>query len=549
MFNKLIANLPFNPSLINQVAFYSKRLRRETAIRRMGFVFVALTFFVQMFAVFAPPEPSLAASGNDVIYGGFSSISAAANNCKSDTQDFRKILQHFGITCENIELGTTVQLGRGDYNGQLYSMGRHRASRGWDKEIQIDGAGTLYMGKTQDRWRATSFKAIALTNSAGAQFYLLYDCGNLVTVGPPTIPPPVEPPPPPPTPVRVIACNLLSMSLPDGGTVKAGSLVSVRGRAAGRNVAADESVSMYYEMTNKDTGARIGFVQEAQGVEFSENGPGDLRYASDPTWRRFTIENPGVYQFKLSVKYDSASKDAIFNGINHCQKTITAEKEDVCPELPGDQDSSDQCEVCPISGDNNEELCLILSKKATNDTQNIDDANGKVAQPGDQVTYTLTATNKNKKTYKDFVVEEPIADVLEYADIVDFHGGRLEILNDVQMVVWPETDIPANGNIDKQLTIKIKDPLPATNTPASDPASFDMLMTNIYGNKIDIPLPPPPSKRVEQTVGALPNTGPAENLAAAVLLTTFVGYFFARSRLMRKELDIVRSEYDAGGIA
>ena len=85
MFKKLLSNLPFNPSLIGQVSFYAKRMHQETAIRRVGLIFVLLAFFVQFFAVISPPEPSLAASGNDIIQLAPSTIyhlsSIRENNC------------------------------------------------------------------------------------------------------------------------------------------------------------------------------------------------------------------------------------------------------------------------------------------------------------------------------------------------------------------------------------------------------------------------------------------------------------------------------------
>ena len=69
MFKKLISNLPFNPSLLGQVSFYAKRLKAEESIRRMGFGFMALAMFIQMFAVFAPPQKSLASSNDHIISG------------------------------------------------------------------------------------------------------------------------------------------------------------------------------------------------------------------------------------------------------------------------------------------------------------------------------------------------------------------------------------------------------------------------------------------------------------------------------------------------
>ena len=62
MFKKLVANLPFNPSLITQVGFYSDRLRQEKGVRRMSFVFMALAMAVQSLAVISPPEKSLSSN-------------------------------------------------------------------------------------------------------------------------------------------------------------------------------------------------------------------------------------------------------------------------------------------------------------------------------------------------------------------------------------------------------------------------------------------------------------------------------------------------------
>ena len=69
MFKKLVANLPFNPSLITQVSFYTERLKQERSIRRLSFLFIVAAMLIQMFAVVVPPEKSLAASSNHIING------------------------------------------------------------------------------------------------------------------------------------------------------------------------------------------------------------------------------------------------------------------------------------------------------------------------------------------------------------------------------------------------------------------------------------------------------------------------------------------------
>lgn len=61
-FKRLLGNLPFNPSLIGKVAFYAKHLKREAAIRRLGFIFIALAVFIQTVAILNPPKASVQAS-------------------------------------------------------------------------------------------------------------------------------------------------------------------------------------------------------------------------------------------------------------------------------------------------------------------------------------------------------------------------------------------------------------------------------------------------------------------------------------------------------
>jgi len=81
MFEKIISNLPYNPSLIKDLGFYAHRIRKEESLRRLGLLFIVLAFFVQFYAVISPPKPTLADSTNDMISGGFSSIPELVADC------------------------------------------------------------------------------------------------------------------------------------------------------------------------------------------------------------------------------------------------------------------------------------------------------------------------------------------------------------------------------------------------------------------------------------------------------------------------------------
>ena len=145
MFKKLLSNLPFNPSLVGQIGFYTKRLNKEVAIRRLGVSFVALSLLVQVVATAIPSDSTLARSGNDIIPGGFSSKGEAVNHCKANDYNFKKILDRFGIDCLALYYGNVKTINSRDYGGNLYSMGRLPYGKTGEVSVSIPGAGTYYM--------------------------------------------------------------------------------------------------------------------------------------------------------------------------------------------------------------------------------------------------------------------------------------------------------------------------------------------------------------------------------------------------------------------
>jgi hypothetical protein len=56
MFKKLVSNLPFNPGLMHQIAFYGKRLNKEKSLRRASFGFMAATLVVNILAISSPAQ-------------------------------------------------------------------------------------------------------------------------------------------------------------------------------------------------------------------------------------------------------------------------------------------------------------------------------------------------------------------------------------------------------------------------------------------------------------------------------------------------------------
>lgn len=460
MFKKLLSNLPYNPSLIGQVSFYAKRLHGEERIRRLGLVFVVLAFLVQMFAFMSQPEPTLAESTNDVIRGGFTSRDQAVLHCLNPSSDFSKILAYYGLDCNSVGNASTVTVNSRDYSGQLDSMGRNqqgstiyrpltgKTNATDEYPVDIPGAGRLWMRNlwAWDSYASSSYKMLKMTNKHGQTIFIMYSCGNIVTIGKYT---PPQPPPPPPH---------------------------------------DECPNIYGDQPR---GTSCDVCPLLDGTQLER--------------------------------------------INNC---------DACPLIPGTQNTTAECKPCEASETDEDGLaCTVLSKTARNNTQNLDNADGTVAAGGDSITYTLSVKNTGKIKIEDFVVEENVADILDYADITVKNGATL----DGVILRWPATDLSPDETVKRRFTIKIKDPIPRTPMSTSDPGRFDLIMNNVYGNQVTIKLPADVIKTTETVTQALPNTGPGETMAAVVGFTVFASYFFARSRLFAKEMDIVRTDYATTG--
>src|SRR6185436_17282381 len=121
----------------DQVSFYGQRLKQEQSIRRTGFIFLALAFFIQIFAVLSPVQPSLATSPNDIVYGGNGKTKAGIiAACESNNSghgggrynDVREIYYYFGAitndgTCNTLRNAEVVTINSASAN-DYWSAGR-----------------------------------------------------------------------------------------------------------------------------------------------------------------------------------------------------------------------------------------------------------------------------------------------------------------------------------------------------------------------------------------------------------------------------------------
>lgn len=531
MFRKIVSNLSFSPALVGQLGFYARRLRKEEASRRAGLIFTALALVVQAFAVFTPPESANAANGNNIIYGGIKSkddlLATYDRNLDSaGHNDLQQIYSYFGISRQDIVNGHVATFNSRDFNLTIQSAGRSTYS--WQRTPHaIPGTATTVYTSLLYQFDSTSWTTVhgssypALVGQRavdGQWFAIMFGCGNPAYL---TLPPP----PPQPT----AACT--------GLTIVPLTRTSFRFAAT----------------ASKANGATIsGFtyvIKDSNGnVVFTTTLPTSAEISSV----NYDLKKDGSYTASVSVTTSVGEKTG-----PECQKSLTVTPEPRCPLNPDLVKSNPDCKPCEDDStiwfkDKNCNSAFLLTKKVKNISRLVDNADNTTVKPGDRLEYRLTVKNIGKTTGV-YTIQDNLADVLEYADLIDSGGGTLAKqdastpIEKVNSISWPTVEIKPGGTIEKIINVQVKATIPATPQSTSNPESYNCRMVNDFaGNHTTTMVDCPSPKAVEQTVAELPHTGPTENMVFAGVVLAVVVYFYARARQVKKEVRLIRRDLNTG---
>jgi len=187
---------------------------------------------------------------------------------------------------------------------------------------------------------------------------------------------------------------------------------------------------------------------------------------------------------------------------------------------------------------------VIKSLTATNASQGFVDASSVKAYVGDQISYTITIENTGS-TPATTQLKESLIDVLDYSTLIDNGGG---VLDTNKILTWPDVTLAPNTKQTRTFTIRLLDTTPATAQGVNNPKSYDCVMTNAFGNLINVSVDCPVLKTVEGVITDLPKAGVVENVAFAGILLLIIAYFYARSRQLEKEIRLIRKDEIAGTI-
>lgn len=572
MFRKIVSNLAFSPALVGQLGFYAQRLKKEEATRRVGLVFTALALVVQSFAVFSPPEAANAASPNDFVYGGVTSATDFARHYDANTNNIKDLFAVLGITRTDITASKTSEI---NSKGGYYSWGLNPhfsyadGERSYTVKTTSGGSRTFYARPlslwdtggnvaTGSSYTVLVGKATGPGTASGQWFALMFNCGNLVLK---VIPPAPKCPtgtvgtypnctiPKCPNGTTGTYPNCIPNKCPTGTTGTPPNCVYPP-VAACTKLTITPMITNNYRFDAQAT-AEHGATISAYVYTIKRDGTmvetKTIASKLDTNTFVYNQSKQGNYVVNLTIKTSLGDKTDSTN----CVKTFNVTPPAVCPQNPKLPKSSPECQPCP--GDPTlwikDERCaskIIETKSAKNITQGNIDAIGVAARASDKIVYTLSVHNVGKAA-SDVVVTEQLADVMEYATLVDNGGGIYDA--NTKTLSWPKASVGAGQKLNRMFTVQLLGTIPAMGKGLSDKTSYDCKMDNTFGNTVSIAVTCPPQKIiVEQTANELPHTGPRENMIFAGTVFSIVAYFYARSRQVKKEVRLIRRDFNTGTI-
>lgn len=500
MFKQIVSKLSLSPSATADLAFYSRRLKKESVTRTFSAIAAVLVVGLQFATILAPPAPSNAASANDIILGGIVSKSDLLNRYDGSAE-LRALFSKFGISRTDLSASTAATIKSSDTT--LKSVGRIRH---WaDDEVITTRFGTYY-GRVLHKWDTGASSSYQVFQgkraSDGGYFAVMFVCGNIIyrkIPAPAATPRPTPTPTPTPTPVKKTPTPTPTPVKPTPVTTKLSvACVDLKG-----NVTAGETpVAVDYSAR----GTAVGQTVKEYIFNFGDN---TAQTTSIPTTSH-SYNTPGKFTATLLVK---GSSGTISPAIPACSFTVTVTSP-------------------PAS--------FTKDKTAFNTTQKID-ATKRPANGNDLITYTLTTKNVGG-TAENYSVVEPIQDIVEYAKVTDATGA---VIND-NVMTWPSTVIKPGQTLVKTFEIEVIAPIPPTPTGVSDRYSFDLRMDNIYGNEVQIYLQPPAAKQIELAATTLPATGPGTSTLIVLFIAGLSMFFYFRNRQLMKEIRILRNDYQGG---
>ncbi|HYC29701.1 MAG TPA: hypothetical protein VEB42_12805 [Chitinophagaceae bacterium] len=165
---------------------------------------------------------------------------------------------------------------------------------------------------------------------------------------------------------------------------------------------------------------------------------------------------------------------------------------------------------------------VTQSVSVFNRTKNAD-ATTVTASPNDELVYSLKVQNDTDEVVSSYVVETNIEDISELATLIDAQGANYNA--STSSLTWTPQDVPANGAIEKQFTVRVKENLPTDS---------DLLMSARYNNEVLVsvgrgPVAVTPTPAPTPTPYKAPSSGPSAWFAFLLAIAFTAGIVLYRA--------------------
>jgi hypothetical protein len=167
---------------------------------------------------------------------------------------------------------------------------------------------------------------------------------------------------------------------------------------------------------------------------------------------------------------------------------------------------------------------VTQSISAFNRTKNVD-ATTVTAAPNDELVYSLKVQNDTDEIISSYVVDTNIEDISELATLIDAQGANYNA--STNSLTWTPQDIPANGAIERQFTVRVKENLPSDS---------DLLISARYNNEVlvsvgrgGVAVTPSPSPTPVAPPYKAPTTGPSAWFAFLLAIAFTAGIVLYRA--------------------
>jgi uncharacterized repeat protein (TIGR01451 family) len=187
---------------------------------------------------------------------------------------------------------------------------------------------------------------------------------------------------------------------------------------------------------------------------------------------------------------------------------------------------------------------VVKTITADNLSQNAS-ASQLTAKPFDKIKYTITVKNNGANTVQIPLVVN-MTDTLEYSSIVDDGGSVFN--KETQSMTWTTVKIPAGSSETRTFAVQLFSAIPATPSGTSNPNSYDCVMATTFGTSSSVSVACPAVKAVENIVSDFPTVGVIVNTLFGVTLLAVVVFFYFRTRLLKKEIRLIRHNINTGTI-